>query len=134
VKSGRRETKMQKTDRRSSARAGVVSLCLCVLAVSGCETTKINPTAGGGGLAGDWRPDSGGYVARFENGRFSTIASDTQNVISQGGYVAVSEQQVDLNWTSNVTGTANTATCTRPDNNTLDCKDGGGKPFVLRRT
>jgi hypothetical protein len=110
------------------------TLGLAALALAGCQTDKANPTAGGGGLAGRWTPDGGGYTAEFDNGRFTTIANDTQNVISQGGYLAISEKQVDLNWTSNVTGLPNTATCTRPDLNTLDCKDTGGKGFVLRRS
>lgn len=106
---------------------------LALLAISGCQTDKINPTAGGGGLAGEWNPDSGGYTAKFDNGQFTTLALDTGNVISQGGYLAISESQVDLNWTSNVTGTVNKAACARPDVNTLNCTDGGGKAFVLRR-
>ncbi len=103
------------------------------LALFGCQTDKINPTAGGGGLTGDWRPDSGGYTAKFENGKFTTVAVDTGNVISQGGYLAISETEVDLNWVSNLTGTSNTAKCVRPDLNILNCTDGGGKAFVLRR-
>ena len=108
-------------------------LAIAVLVLAGCETAKINPTAGGGGLAGEWNPDSGGYTAKFDNGAFSTLALDTGNIISQGSYVAVSETEVSLNWSSNVTGTQNSAACARPDINTLNCTDGGGKPFVLRR-
>ncbi len=111
----------------------VAAMVLATLAMTACQTDKINPTAGGGGLSGDWRPDGGGYTAKFENGKFTTLALDTGNVISQGGYLAISETQVDLNWVSNITGTSNTATCARPDLNTLNCTDGGGKPFVLRR-
>jgi len=110
-----------------------VVLVLAATALSGCQKDKINPTAGGGGLAGDWRPEQGNYTARFDNGAFTTLAGDTGNVISQGSYIAVSEKQVDLSWSSNVTNTQNTATCQRPDINTLNCTDGGGKPFVLRR-
>lgn len=103
------------------------------LAAAGCETSKLNPTAGGGGLAGDWNPESGGYVARFDNGVFTTTALDTGNVISQGSYIAISETEVELNWNSNVTGTQNQARCQRPDINTLACTDGGGRTFTLRR-
>jgi hypothetical protein len=114
-------------------KTGTLAATALVLAASACQSDKINPTAGGGGLAGDWLPDNGGYVAKFENGKFTTVAADTGNVISAGGYVAISEKQVDLNWVSNVTGSANTASCTRNDLNTLSCTDGGGKTFVLRR-
>ncbi|HSO48781.1 MAG TPA: hypothetical protein VLQ68_12730 [Rhizobiaceae bacterium] len=118
---------------RTLHRATGVALVLAAVALSACQRDKVNPMAGGGGLAGNWNPDTGGYTAQFDNGRFTTVASDTGNVISEGGYLAISEKQVDLSWTSNVTGTQNTANCARPDLNTLNCTDGGGKSFVLRR-
>lgn len=105
------------------------------VAISGCgRDGRINPTAGGGGLQGSWLPDGGGYTATFDNGRFLTTASDTGNIISQGGYFAVSESEVQLTWMSNITGLENTASCQRPQVDTLNCTDGGGKSFTLRRT
>jgi hypothetical protein len=101
---------------------------------TGCQSTKINPTAGGGGITGNWQPDSGGYTAIFDNGRFSTTATDTGNVISQGSYLAVSASEIQLRWTSNITGLENSAACNRPQANTLECTDAGGRNFVLRRS
>ena len=103
------------------------------LVPAACETAKINPTAGGGGLDGRWSPDTGGYAAEFQNGAFRTLASDTGNVISQGSYIVMSENDVELSWTSNITGQPNTAKCARPAANLLHCTDGGGKTFTLRR-
>jgi hypothetical protein len=111
----------------------VAAVAALGLALWGCESTKINPTAGGGGLAGEWKPTEGNYTASFDNGTFTTTALDTGGIISQGSYVAISEKEVDLNWQSNVTGTANSARCQRPDPNTLVCADGGGRGFTLRR-
>jgi hypothetical protein len=109
-------------------------LCAALLALAGCgETTRINQTAGGGGLTGQWAPDGGGYTAEFQNGAFRTVATDTGNVISSGSYVAVSGNSVELSWTSNITGQANSAKCERPTANELACTDAGGKPFTLRR-
>ncbi|MCB1461020.1 MAG: hypothetical protein KDJ90_01005 [Nitratireductor sp.] len=109
-------------------------LALGVLALgAGCQTAKVDPMAGGGGLAGRWSPDTGGYAAIFDNGIFRTTASDTGNVISQGNYVVLSSEQVQLNWTSNITGQQNSAQCVRPSLNLLNCTDAGGKPFTLRR-
>lgn len=119
--------KMRAT-RLSTAIAG-----LGLLALSGCQTAEVNPTAGGGGLAGSWLPANGGYTASFNNGVFSTVAADTGNVISQGSYIAISESEVELTWTSNITGNTNIARCQRPDADTLDCTDDGGRQFVLRR-
>lgn len=115
-------------------RITIIAVAATAMLMTGCQTdSKINPTAGGGGLAGDWRPDGGGYTAQFQNGIFTTVAADTGNVISQGSYVAISETQVNLDWKSNITGAPNNAQCQRPDANTLSCTDGGGKAFVLRR-
>ncbi len=101
--------------------------------VGGCQGDKPNPRAGGGGLAGSWAPETGGYTAQFDNGVFSTVASDTSAVISQGKYVALSENEIELSWSSNITGLNNSARCARPDLDTLRCSDNGGKSFVLRR-
>ncbi len=104
------------------------------LALAGCsQTGKIDPLAGGGGLTGNWAPDGGGYAALFANGIFRTTAADTGNVISEGNYVALSANQVELRWQSKITGAANLAQCQRPDPNVLNCTDSAGKPFVLRR-
>ena len=111
-----------------------LALALAVLALpAACQTAKINPTAGGGGLQGRWSPDTGGYAAEFNSGTFRTLASDTGNVISQGSYIVQSENEVELSWTSNITGQPNTAKCSRPSANLLNCADAGGKPFTLRR-
>lgn len=112
---------------------GGASVAVTLMLLAGCQTAKIDPTAGGGGLAGRWAPDGGGYTAIFNNGSFQTLATDTGNVISQGSYLAQSVQQVDLNWTSNITGQPNSASCQRPNANLLTCTDAGGKAFTLRR-
>ena len=104
-------------------------------ALAGCAGgVKIDPTAGGGGLTGAWQPDGGGYTARFDNGSFSTIAADTGGLISQGSYIVQSESQVQLQWKSNITGLDNSAQCERPDPNVMECRDAGGRTFVLRRS
>lgn len=102
--------------------------------LSACQQgPKIDPLAGGGGLTGNWAPDGGGYTATFANGAFRTMATDTGNVISEGGYTANSATEVELRWQSRITNLANQARCNRPDANTLLCTDQAGKAFTLRR-
>ena len=117
----------------ASARSSFAALGVLAL-LAGCQSAKIDPMAGGGGLAGRWSPEGGGYAAIFDNGVFKTTANDTGNTISQGNYVVLSAEQVQLNWTSNITGQPNSAKCSRPSLNLLNCTDAGGKPFTLRRT
>ncbi|MEC9342986.1 MAG: hypothetical protein VYD64_03980 [Pseudomonadota bacterium] len=112
--------------------AGILAVAVMTV-LAGCQTAKIDPTAGGGGLAGRWSPDTGGYAAFFDNGIFRTTANDTGNVISQGSYIVLSSSEVELSWTSNITGQPNTAKCQRPSVNVLNCTDAGGKGFALRR-
>lgn len=111
-----------------------VCSALGLLALASCAGPKIDPTAGGGGITGNWAPDGGGYTAIFNNGQFSTTAADTGNIISQGSYLAVSTTEVTLNWTSNITGLQNSARCERPDPVVLNCTDDGGKTFTLRKS
>ena len=113
-------------------RLALVALLAVPVIAAGCQqTAKINPTAGGGGLTGTWFPDGGGYTARFDNGAFTSIATDTSSVISQGSYVVISAESIELTWQSNVTGLANSASCDRPDVDRLDCTDASGRTFIL---
>jgi hypothetical protein len=115
-----------------------VSMKVCgmfaLVALASCQTAKVNPLAGGGGITGQWVPDGGGYTAIFNNGEFSTTASDTGNIISQGSYLAASAKEINLKWTSNITGLENSARCDRPDPVVLNCTDAGGKSFTLRKS
>jgi hypothetical protein len=115
-----------------------VATRLAALALAGAlaacqQTPKIDPLAGGGGLGGSWAPETGGYTATFANGVFRTTATDTGNVISEGGYTAISAAEVELRWQSRITNLPNQAKCNRPDANTLMCTDQAGKAFTLRR-
>jgi len=121
---------------RKSAKHGKLATLLSLTALAlaaGCQSAKVDPMAGGGGLDGRWSPESGGYAAEFNNGTFLTRASDTGNVISQGSYIVQSTSEVELHWTSNITSQQNNAKCARPSANVLNCTDDGGKTFTLRR-
>ena len=122
------------TTSRSGRRLAVLCALMLPIIAGGCQqAAKVNPTAGGGGLSGVWFPDGGGYTARFDNGAFTSIATDTSSVISQGSYVVISSGTIELTWQSNVTGLANSASCARPDIDRLECTDAAGRSFILRR-
>lgn len=110
------------------------ALIFAMLLVASCnKAEKIDPRAGGGGLSGNWVSGDRIFTATLSNGDFTARANDTNEVISQGSYVVVSTERIDLKWQGNVTNQANSAVCQRPSDNILSCTDAGGKAFVLNK-
>jgi len=105
---------------------------VAVIALASCSLTK-DEIAGPPILNGNWASTDGVYVAELRNGNFRAVANDTGSVISTGNYVALSETSVRIEWVSEISGTANKASCVKPSDNQLDCTDQGGKRFSLRR-
>ena len=100
--------------------------------------TGINKTnkekAGPPLLNGNWASSDGVYVAELRNGNFKAVANDTGGVISQGRYIALSEDKIKLEWYGIVSGKSNSAECLKPNTEQLDCVDENGNKFSLRRT
>ena len=110
-------------------------LLASVATLAACNTTKekVDPLAGGGGLAGNWVSGDNVFTANFNAGQFIATTNDTGTVISEGNYVVSSASEVNLNWTGKLTGQPNSAVCQRPDPNLLSCTDAGGKTFTMRK-
>lgn len=116
-------------DRSLLRSCGIASLLMITLAA--CQGNK--EVAGKPVLNGNWASSDGVYVAEFRNGTFQAVANDTGGVISRGEYVALSPEQVRLNWVGLVSGKANQANCQKPAENRLDCTDSNGNTFSLLR-
>ena len=102
-----------------------------MLLLSACQGSK--ELAGPPVLNGSWASSDGVYVAEFLNGDFKAVANDTGAVISEGEYVALAENKIQLKWNGLVSGKSNQAECLKPDPNQLDCVDVNGNKFSLRR-
>lgn len=103
-----------------------------VLPVAACSTA---PEPAKAPIAnGAWASSDGIYRAEFNNGTFRSVANDTGEVLSQGNYTVNSETSLQISWRGNVSGKFNSAKCTKPDVNTMNCVDESGKSFSLLRT
>lgn len=100
--------------------------------LAACNNAK--DLAGPPVLNGSWASSDGVYVAEFLNGQFRAVANDTGNVISEGSYIALAENKVQLNWVGKISGKSNQAECLKPEDNQLDCVDVSGNKFSLRRS
>lgn len=84
-------------------------------------------------LNGNWASTDGVYVAKLLNGKFQAVANDTGAVISEGTYLALALDKVQIDWVGRVSGKSNSAECLKPQDNQLDCIDKNGNSFSLRR-
>ncbi len=110
----------------------LVLLGAVMVGISACQSNK--EKAGPPLLNGSWASSDGVYVAELRNGDFKAVANDTGGVISQGRYIAISEEKVKLEWYGVVSGKSNSAQCLKPSTEQLDCVDENGNKFSLRRT
>jgi len=110
----------------------VFLLAMMAIALVACQGNR--ELAGPPVLNGDWASSDGVYVAQLRNGNFQAVANDTGNVISEGTYVALAENRVQIRWVGRVSGNSNQAECLKPEDNQLDCVDANGNKFSLRRT
>lgn len=105
---------------------------ILAIGAAGCANKgKIDPLAGGGGLAGSWVSSDNVFTASFSAGEFVATANDTGGVISEGRYIVASASEVRLDWRGKITGVDNSAVCQRPSPEQLNCTDATGKTFTL---
>jgi len=111
----------------------VVGLAAALALASCAKDEKIDPLAGGGGLAGTWASSDGVFIAELADGSFVSRANDTGEVLSEGNYVVSSATAVKLNWRGRLSGQDNSANCNRPGPDTLNCVDAAGRTFTLNK-
>jgi len=109
----------------------IFTVVACALALFACQKKEV---AGPPIVNGNWASSDGVFTAEFSNGIFRATANDTGSVISQGEYVVLAEDRIQLKWDGLVSGKSNQANCTKPSTEQLDCVDLEGKTFSLRRT
>ena len=110
----------------------VIGLAICSLALTACNQKK--EVAGPPIVNGKWASSDGVYTAEFLNGSFRAVANDTGGLISEGEYVAIAQDRIQIKWNGLISGKSNQADCTRVNPNQLDCVDLNGNRFTLNRS
>ncbi len=114
----------------------VLAGLLAVGVLSSCQSkdAKIDPLAGGGGLTGSWVSGDNVFTAQLRNGKFTSTANDTGEVLSEGEYIVISAKVVELTWRGRLSQQFNSANCQRDGEAVLNCTDTAGKTFTLRKS
>lgn len=111
-----------------------LALLICAAAASMTACSRGAKPAGPPIANGTWASGDGVYTATFANGSFTATANDTGETLSQGRYIVKSETQLRIEWQGNVSRTQNSAECTKPSTEEMNCQDQNGRNFTLRRT
>jgi hypothetical protein len=120
---------------------GKVSHAACVLLALGlaaCQSSNYYdrpsyappPTSG---VEGSWIDQQGVAVSTLYSGVFESIATDTNQRISQGTYTYRNANTIDLIINSLIQGTTKNATCQLVTPYQLNCTNSDGVRFVLVR-
>ena len=107
-------------------------------ALAGCQTQGMGPGAGPvvatpSGVEGDWLSTDGVALSRFTGGTFETLATDTNNKLSQGTYRYTDNRTVAIDVTSIIRQTQSTVNCALVTPQQLNCTSSSGQQFVLVR-
>src|SRR5690606_33856474 len=89
-------------------------------------------TPAGPTVDGAW-VDPNGIVSTFQAGSFATRTTDTNQLLAQGTYTAVSDRLVQINLTSLVRNTQSRVDCAMVTPNQLNCTSDSGAQFTLAR-
>ena len=85
------------------------------------------------GVEGDWLSTDGVALSRFTGGTFETLATDTNNKLSQGTYRYTDNRTVAIDVTSIIRQTQSTVNCALVTPQQLNCTSSSGQQFVLVR-
>lgn len=108
-------------------RIGIAGLVLpALVALAGCQGM------GTGGIEGRWASEDGVSITTFEDGRFSTRVTSTNEVVAEGNYTPAADG-LQLTWFSVVAGEQRSAVCRYDSPRRLTCEPRGGDPFSMRR-
>ena len=116
---------------RKTISISVTGITLGCLLLVACNPNQ--EVAGPPIVNGKWASTDGVYTAEFLNGSFRAVANDTGGLISQGEYLALADNKIQIKWNGLVSGKSNQADCSRVDPNQLDCVDLNGNRFSLKR-
>ena len=111
-------------------------------ALAGCQTAGPPPMRSGpvtpppvqtGSFEGDWVSTDGVATSRFVGGRFTTVANDTGNTISEGNYGRRGENVYEINGQSLLRQAPISFNCMMISATQLNCTAAAGNQFSLVR-
>lgn len=119
--------------------AAAAGSLLALATLAGCVMDGPPPGYGygyanrGGGVEGNWSDTGGVATSSFNNGVFVTVANDTGNELSRGGYRYIDDRNVEINFTSLVRNQQVRANCLLVNQSQMNCTNDAGSQFTLVR-
>ncbi|TPI16929.1 hypothetical protein FJW06_01005 [Mesorhizobium sp. B4-1-3] len=107
-----------------------------LLAAAACTTTEPSqplPAAAPKGVEGNWIDAKGTGLSTFAAGKFTTVATDTGQKLSEGSYTMTGATSVEIHGTSLIRQTPVSFNCLMVSTSQLNCTSAAGQNFVLTR-
>jgi hypothetical protein len=108
-------------------------LLLTVLLLAACQTYEQPVLRAQSAMDGDWASTDGVFVANFQNGRFTSRFTQTNEILAQGTYT-VAGSNVSMQWISVQAQEQRSAHCSIVGAGIVTCNQAGGGSFGLQRT
>lgn len=115
---------------RASTKGGVA---LAVLLLAACQTYYQPTPVSRSPMDGTWASTDGVFVASFQDGRFTSRFTRTNEILAQGTYT-VAGTAVSMQWISVQAQQQRSANCAITSATTVACTQAGGGAFNLQRT
>jgi hypothetical protein len=110
---------------------GAVALSLLFLAA--CQTSYLPAPFARSTMDGTWASTDGVFVANFQDGRFVSRFTKTNEILAQGTYT-IAGSAVSMQWISVQAQQQRSANCSITTATTVACSQSGGGAFNLQRT
>jgi hypothetical protein len=104
-----------------------------MFALAGCQTAYQATPLARGPMDGNWASTDGVFVASFQDGRFTSRFTKTNEILAQGTYT-VAGSNVSMQWISVQAQQQRSANCSITSASTVACTQAGGGAFNLQRT
>ena len=115
---------------RATIRGG---LLLAILLLGACQTYQQPMPRARSAMDGNWASTDGVFVANFQDGRFTSRFTQTNEILAQGTYT-VAGSNVSMQWISVQAQQQRSANCSIVGAGIVTCNQAGGGSFGLQRT
>ncbi|MBN9220258.1 MAG: hypothetical protein J0I79_20120 [Mesorhizobium sp.] len=116
----------------SMSMAGALAVVLAACTTGGPDQPPVTPNTPKG-VEGSWIDAKGTGLSTFAGGKFTTVATDTGQKLSDGSYTMTGPTSVEINGTSLIRQTPVSFNCLLVSTSQLNCTSSSGQNFVLTR-